>query len=110
MRKPFLNHLFKSGLVVCFSIHTLFAQTENDYTYNRKSAAPIDFQLAAETATKAVVHVKVSTSAKTVYAQNPFGNGFFEQFFGPQQYILPPQSGSGSGVLIDQNGLLILVP
>ena len=107
MRKPFLNHLFKSGLVVCFSIHTLFAQTENDYTYNRKSAAPIDFQLAAETATKAVVHVKVSTSAKTVYAQNPFGNGFFEQFFGPQQYVLPPQSGSGSGVLIDQDGHIV---
>jgi len=107
MRKPFLKFIFTSGLLYSFCISRSYAQTENDFNYSRKSPSPIDFQLAAETATKAVVHVKVSTSAKTVYAQNPFGNGFFEQFFGPQQYILPPQSGSGSGVLFDAEGHIV---
>ena len=107
MRNPILKFIFTSGLLYSFCISTSYAQTENDYNYSRKSATPIDFQFAAETATKAVVHVKVSTSAKTVYAQSPFGNGFFEQFFGPQQYILPPQSGSGSGVLIDADGHIV---
>ena len=62
------------------------------------SGQPIDFQLAAEASVKAVVHVKTQTKARAVTAQDIFGFG--------QQYYIPPQMGSGSGVIVSPDGYI----
>jgi Do/DeqQ family serine protease len=67
--------------------------------------APIDFQAAAEASVKAVVHIKTTTKSRTVVANDPFD--FFGGMFGPQQYTLPPQMGSGSGVVISPDGYIV---
>ncbi|XZF15598.1 trypsin-like peptidase domain-containing protein [Chitinophagaceae bacterium MMS25-I14] len=72
------------------------------------NAAPVDFQHAAEGAVKAVVHIKTSTKARTVVAQDPsFGDDFFGDLFGRRQYYIPPQMGSGSGVVISPDGYIV---
>jgi Do/DeqQ family serine protease len=68
------------------------------------SVPPADFEQAANASVQAVVHIKTQTNGKTVIAH---GNDFFEQFFGPQQYYLPPQMGSGSGVVISPDGYIV---
>jgi len=76
-----------------------------------KGVAPVDFQPAAEAAVKAVVHVKTTRKARTVVAQDPraqlFGDDFFGDFFGRRQYYIPPQMGSGSGVVISPDGYIV---
>jgi Do/DeqQ family serine protease len=67
------------------------------------AAAPVDFQAAAEASVKAVVHIKTTTKSRTVVATDDFFGGFF----GPQQYTLPPQMGSGSGVVISPDGYIV---
>lgn len=69
------------------------------------AGAPADFKMAAEMSTKAVVHIKTKTNARKVTAYDP--NDFFSQFFGPQQYMIPPQMGSGSGVVISPDGYIV---
>ncbi|MCD6064001.1 MAG: HtrA2 peptidase [Flavipsychrobacter sp.] len=69
-----------------------------------RSTPPADFQDAAEASVKAVVHVKTTTKARAVTAYDP--NDFFGQFFGPRQYMLPPQMGSGSGVVVSPDGYI----
>lgn len=69
-----------------------------------RSTPPADFQDAAEASVKAVVHVKTTTKARAVTAYDP--NDFFGQFFGPRQYVLPQQMGSGSGVVVSPNGYI----
>ena len=82
------------------------------------SAPPgADFTQAATAALPGVVHIKTKTNAKKVTNnlpryQNPFGDffgndDFFNQFFGPQQMIIPEQRASGSGVLISQDGYIV---
>lgn len=66
---------------------------------------PADFQFAADISTKAVVHIKTKINARTVIDYNP--NDFFSQFFGPQQHFIPQQMGSGSGVVISQDGYIV---
>jgi Do/DeqQ family serine protease len=71
-----------------------------------KSSGPIDFQQAAESSVKAVVHIKTSTKARTVYDDG--GDDFFSQMFGQrQQYTIPQQIGSGSGVVISPDGYIV---
>lgn len=62
---------------------------------------PADFENAAEASIKAVVHIKTTTGARAVAADDVFGN-----MFGRQQYYLPPQMGSGSGVVISPDGYI----
>lgn len=71
------------------------------------SAAPVDFQAAAEASVKAVVHIKTTTKARTVMASDPYIDDFFGNLFGPRQYTLPPQMGSGSGVVISPDGYIV---
>lgn len=76
-----------------------------------------DFTQAATAALPGVVHIKTKTNAKKVTNniprfQNPFGDFFgnddiFNQFFGPQQMIIPEQRASGSGVLISEDGYIV---
>lgn len=68
------------------------------------ATAPVDFQAAAEASVKAVVHIKTQTKPRTVVAQY---NDDFWGFFGPRQYVLPPQMGSGSGVVISPDGYIV---
>ena len=70
------------------------------------AAPPVDFQSAAEASVKAVVHIKTTTKARTVVANDPFMDDFFGMF-GQRQYTLPPQMGSGSGVVISPDGFIV---
>jgi Do/DeqQ family serine protease len=75
-----------------------------------------DFTLAAELSVHAVVHVKTKTPMQM---QQGFGGGgfndpFFEYFFGPQQrpqqrqpQEAPMREGSGSGVIISNDGYIV---
>lgn len=66
-----------------------------------RTGAVADFQPAAESSVKAVVHIKTETKARTVQADDVFG-----RMFG-QQYYIPPQQGSGSGVVISADGYIV---
>lgn len=66
------------------------------------STAPVDFQSAAEASVKAVVHIKTTTKARTVVGNDPFWGDFFQR-----QYTLPPQIGSGSGVVVSPDGYIV---
>ncbi len=74
-------------------------------------AVPLDFTAVAERVTPAVVHItSSSTSRSAPTASNPF-----EEFFGPnfqfegpnRQQKRRPQVGTGSGVLISQDGYIV---
>ena len=69
------------------------------------TTGPVDFQAAAEASVKAVVHIKTTTKARTVVAN--YQDEFFGQLFGPRQYTLPPQMGSGSGVVVSPDGYIV---
>jgi serine protease Do len=71
------------------------------------ASAPVDFQAAAEASVKAVVHIKTTTKSRTVVAQNPFLDDFWGNMLGPRQYTLPPQMGSGSGVVVSPDGYIV---
>ncbi len=79
------------------------ARTPVHYVANTGITAtqPVDFSPAAESSVRSVVHVKTLTQGKTVIAQDPFG------FWGPQRYQMPDQMGSGSGVIISQDGYIV---
>jgi len=77
------------------------------------SGEPVDFTKAAASAVPAVVHIKTKIPAKKISNQLPRVRGnnnmedFFDQFFnfGPQ--VQPEQRGSGSGVIISEDGYII---
>jgi Do/DeqQ family serine protease len=98
---------------------TLFEGNNIPATYAAITKAPramdTDFTLAAELSVHAVVHVKTKTPMQM---QQGFGGGFndpfFEYFFGPQQrpqqrqpQEAPMQEGSGSGVIISNDGYIV---
>ncbi len=68
------------------------------------SIPPADFEQAASASVEAVVHIKTQTKGRKVTART---GDFFEQFFGPQQYYMPPQMGSGSGVVVSPDGYIV---
>jgi Do/DeqQ family serine protease len=78
---------------------------------NASNALDTDFTLAAELSIHAVVHVKTKTPVQ-VQSYGGFNNPFFEYFFGrpqqpQQQQELPMQEGSGSGVIISNDGYIV---
>ncbi len=70
------------------------------------SGGPVDFQAAAEASIKAVVHIKTTTKARTVVADDPWSQ-MFGDMWGQRQYTLPPQMGSGSGVVVSPDGYIV---
>ena len=63
------------------------------------------FTYAAEKSVHAVVHVMTTYEASTAYS---YGNPLFDFFFGPQYRQDPqPQMGSGSGVIVTQDGYIV---
>lgn len=68
----------------------------------------VNLEEAAEKSSKAVVHIKTETKARAVQYRNPFGDDFFDQFFGGRQYYQQaPQQSSGSGVIVTQDGYIV---
>jgi len=73
-----------------------------------RAAPPADFENAAEASVSAVVHIKTQTRAKRVVVQDPyFNDDFFGELFGRRQGYIPPQQGSGSGVVISPDGYVV---
>jgi serine protease Do len=67
-------------------------------------AGGVNFEAAAASSVKAVVHVKTTTNARTIISN---GNDIFSQLFGQQEYVIPSQQGSGSGVVISPDGYIV---
>lgn len=68
----------------------------------------VNLEEAAERSSRAVVHIKTETKARAVQYRSPFGDDFFDQFFGggPRFYQQPQQS-SGSGVIVTEDGFIV---
>lgn len=71
------------------------------------TAPPIDFQRAAESSVKAAVHIKTATKSRTVTQDEPYMDIFGNIFGQRQQYYIPPQMGSGSGVVVSPDGYIV---
>ncbi len=71
---------------------------------NNAAVGSINFENAAESSVKAVVHIKTTTSGRTVIASS---NDMFSRMFGPQQYYIPPKQEAGSGVVISPDGYIV---
>ena len=76
-----------------------------NYSGPATASGPANFEPAAESSIKAVVHIKTATQAKLVTENNP--NDVFSQLFGQRQYYIPSQQGSGSGVVISPDGYIV---
>lgn len=76
------------------------------YVSNGMAAAtqPVDFSPAAEEAVKSVVHIKTLSEGRTVRARDPFD---IFGMYGLREYKMPDQVGSGSGVIISEDGYII---
>lgn len=68
-----------------------------------------NLESAAEISSKAVVHIKTEMKARNVQYHSPFGDDFFDQFFGGGNRFFQqqPQQGSGSGVIISKDGYIV---
>lgn len=75
------------------------------YASNAGVAAPANFEMAAESSVKSVVHIKTATQARII-TDNSMGD-IFSQMFGQRQYYIPSQTGSGSGVVISPDGYIV---
>jgi periplasmic serine protease, Do/DeqQ family len=68
----------------------------------------VNLEDAAERSSKAVVHIETKTKARAVEFRHPFGDDFFDQFFGgTPRYFQQPQQSSGSGVIVSPNGYVV---
>lgn len=68
-------------------------------------APPADFESAATSSVKAVVHIKTATKPRTVTYTDPWSQLF--GYEGSRQYRIPPQMGSGSGVVYTPDGYIV---
>ena len=107
-----LNPNFQTNVPANFKFAGLYDSNGNP------SGAPIDFTQAAAAAIPTVVHIKTTTTPKVTNnnlpkKQNPFsdmfGDDMLEQFFGQGggRQRMVPQMGSGSGVIVSEDGYII---
>lgn len=75
------------------------------YTTGNAAALPGNFEDAAEASVNAVVHIQTSTEGRII-TENSMGD-IWSQLFGQRQYYMPPQAGSGSGVMISPEGYIV---
>ncbi|MFN0031485.1 MAG: trypsin-like peptidase domain-containing protein [Flavobacteriales bacterium] len=102
-----------AGGMIALGSYRIFFDNQNEMSWDSASGLPvynanyaplpvdgsIDFTVAAERTVNSVVHVKTQTTVPTMY--NPWMD-----FFGYQQQD-QVQMGSGSGVIISQDGYII---
>jgi len=89
------------------SAHTPVSYTGysgNENGPNLSGAGSVNFEKAAASSVKAVVHIKSTISGRTVVVNS---NDMFSRMFGPQQYRIPDQQESGSGVVISPDGYIV---
>lgn len=92
----------KPQIVIEKTIETKPASMQTDYgNLNSNAIENTDFTVAAEKTLNAVVHVK-NTMYKTV--RDPFAEFFYGEGSGTKQYS---QVGTGSGVVISEDGYII---
>ncbi len=113
-----LTSILTLGIAAHYQQHLPFGNTQNSTlpvnyasytdgsTVLKNNAGAVDFQNAAEGSVKAVVHIKTTTKARAVVADDPFSQ-MFGDVFGQRQYYIPPQMGSGSGVVISPDGYIV---
>lgn len=120
--KKVSNYLVYAACIVAiaFSAGAFMKVSANQVPLVSSSAAPgqpVDLTYAAEKALPSVVTVRVVTNSKTqtVEVEDPFGD-FFDPFgwFGnpnggkqKRQVQTPKRQGSGSGVIISQDGYIV---
>jgi serine protease Do len=68
------------------------------------ASGPANFEAAAASSVKAVVHIKSTINGRTITTNS---NDMFSRMFGQQQYYIPPQQESGSGVVISADGYIV---
>jgi serine protease Do len=74
---------------------------------------PVDFRFAAASSTPSVVHIKSTFKVeKTAYGMNDpfrdfFGDDILKYFHGPNPYRSTPQVGTGSGVIVSEDGYIV---
>jgi len=101
-----IKHQLKTNFVITESVPQV-VRTSNP----SNTAVPFDFVSASAKATPAVVHIKAGQSQKQFSEQrnrrrnNP--NNFFEEFFGGSGNHFYRQEGAGSGVIIQEDGLIV---
>ncbi len=76
------------------------------YNEGSTSGGPVDFTTAAANAAPAVVHIKTRVAARQVSNATPQDDPF-TQLFGQQQQTVPAQKGSGSGVILSEDGYIV---
>ena len=82
-----------------------YTSTGNTTTIN--AAPPVDFQRAAESSVKAVVHIKTVTNSRAVTQDQPVMDLWGRIYNQRQQYYIPEQQGSGSGVVVSPDGYIV---
>lgn len=107
------------GLIVAFSSQFFLKESPKSIIITSNDSTPVnltafttstgeitDFTVAADKTIHGVVHVKTKAlRSDTGYS---FGHPFFDQFFfGPRQREPQPVMGSGSGVIISNDGYII---
>jgi len=91
------------GQAISRSLPVNYAAFDNSKTMTNAPVA--NFEQAAASSVKAVVHVKSTVKARTVRSSDM--NDLYSQLFGPRQYMIPSQVESGSGVIISPDGYIV---
>ncbi len=76
------------------------------YQEHGNGGGPVDFTQAASNAAPAVVHIKTQLALRKVSNSQPKEDPF-AQLFGQQQQSAPGQTGSGSGVILSEDGYIV---
>ena len=107
------NHFNQSGVTYFYAQDsTRIPSNYAKFFNNEKSAGPADFVDAASAAIPATVHIKtktVRTVSNNLPKKNPFSDLFGidpNDFFGDRSRSLP-EMGSGSGVIISEDGYVV---
>jgi serine protease Do len=106
------NHLNQQGTYAYAQDSTKVPANYAKFFNNEKSAGPADFVDAAGAAIPATVHIKTKTNrtvSNNLPKKNPFSDLFGidpNDFFGDRSRSMP-EMGSGSGVIISEDGYIV---